>query len=352
MDAGSTVPACSSNSAAGWPGECARPTVALHLGALGDLVLALPALERLRQSGPVVLLAQPAIGRLLVASGAVAAAVDGTQAALAPLFAGSARALPGWLTAALATARRAVLFVREGAALQAGFASAGAREVLVVPPRPEPGSGVHAADALVRGLARALGEPAPAEPARPVLAACPAGLAAARALLGERGLAPGAYVALHPGSGGLRKCWPPASWIELGRALAAAGGPPPLVLLGPVELQARPELGAALAAAGLPVIEAPPLETLAGLLAQAAAYAGHDSGPTHLAAALGTPTLALFGPTDPALWAPRGPRPERIRVLRAGCEVQALAPPAALAALRALLGAGGCTPASPGERRG
>ena len=46
---------------------------------------------------------------------------------------------------------------------------------------------------------------------------------------------------------------------------------------------------------------------LACWLARASLYIGNDSGITHLAAAVGTPTLALFGPTDPAVWAPRGP---------------------------------------------
>ncbi|MBI4871613.1 MAG: glycosyltransferase family 9 protein [Candidatus Riflebacteria bacterium] len=45
---------------------------------------------------------------------------------------------------------------------------------------------------------------------------------------------------------------------------------------------------------------------LARELAGAALHVGNDSGPTHLAAALGTPTIAIHGPTDPAVWAPRG----------------------------------------------
>jgi hypothetical protein len=49
-----------------------------------------------------------------------------------------------------------------------------------------------------------------------------------------------------------------------------------------------------------------PLSTVAGLLAQAALYVGHDSGLTHLAGALGLPTVAIFGPTEPTRWAPRG----------------------------------------------
>ena len=55
------------------------------------------------------------------------------------------------------------------------------------------------------------------------------------------------------------------------------------------------------------------LYELACWLARARLYIGNDSGITHLAAAAGTPVLALFGPTDPAVWAPRGPN---VRVAR------------------------------------
>jgi ADP-heptose:LPS heptosyltransferase len=50
-------------------------------------------------------------------------------------------------------------------------------------------------------------------------------------------------------------------------------------------------------------------------LASARIYVGNDSGITHLAAAVGTPVVAVFGETDPAVWAPRG---ERVRVVSCG----------------------------------
>jgi ADP-heptose:LPS heptosyltransferase len=56
-----------------------------------------------------------------------------------------------------------------------------------------------------------------------------------------------------------------------------------------------------------------PLVVVAAILRRARAFLGNDSGISHLAGMLGLPTLALFGPTDPALWAPLGPR---VRVLR------------------------------------
>ena len=49
------------------------------------------------------------------------------------------------------------------------------------------------------------------------------------------------------------------------------------------------------------------LDRLVDVLSQAGAYLGNDSGPTHLAAQLGVPTIALFGPTHPQTWAPQGP---------------------------------------------
>jgi ADP-heptose:LPS heptosyltransferase len=57
-----------------------------------------------------------------------------------------------------------------------------------------------------------------------------------------------------------------------------------------------------------------PLPTLAALLARCSAYFGHDTGISHIAAAAGTPSTLLFGPTDPSVWAPVG---EHVRIVRA-----------------------------------
>jgi ADP-heptose:LPS heptosyltransferase len=54
------------------------------------------------------------------------------------------------------------------------------------------------------------------------------------------------------------------------------------------------------------VLRAQELSIVAGVMAQAQVYIGHDSGTTHMAALLGVPTIGLFGPTDPEQWAPRG----------------------------------------------
>jgi hypothetical protein len=64
-----------------------------------------------------------------------------------------------------------------------------------------------------------------------------------------------------------------------------------------------------------------PLTELAARLARCRLFLGHDSGVSHLAAAVGTPCVLLFGPTEPAMWAPPG---AHVRVVRRGPALGAL----------------------------
>jgi len=140
-------------------------------------------------------------------------------------------------------------------------------------------------------------------------------------------------VAIHPGSGGERKNWPLENWIELGNFLlgeraSRSGGFPAaepsnrrfkkrrslVVVSGEaderqnVQLRAQWENTAAVRfATNLP------LPQLAALL-QNSTFIGHDSGISHLAAAAGANCILLFGPTDPAIWAPAN---KNVKVLRA-----------------------------------
>ena len=121
-------------------------------------------------------------------------------------------------------------------------------------------------------------------------------------------------VVIHPGSGGLPKCWAIDRFETLIEQLRAQGQNIQPIL-GEVEVENwskqtlqrwQTHHGAKVPSTTLQLLE---------LLHSASAFIGVDSGPTHLAAQIGTPTLTLFGPTDPARWAPIGPR------------VQILAPP-------------------------
>jgi hypothetical protein len=132
-------------------------------------------------------------------------------------------------------------------------------------------SGVHAADFFLRQVGPDSG------PAIPRIECPPT----------ERA----AFVAIHPFSGSAKKNWPIERFRDLARSLAA-----------PVRWCAGPEE---------PLEDAQRFDNLYDLacwLRSARLYIGNDSGITHLAAAVGTPVVALFGPTDPAIWAPRGER--------------------------------------------
>ena len=115
-------------------------------------------------------------------------------------------------------------------------------------------------------------------------------------------------IALHPGSGSPRKNWLLENWRALGDWLLARRPSPRLLLIGGEADHAQL---ATLTAAwrGAPVLLARdlPLPHLAALLARCRLFVGHDSGISHLAAAAGAPCVLLFGPTDPAVWAPANP---------------------------------------------
>jgi lipopolysaccharide heptosyltransferase III len=106
----------------------------------------------------------------------------------------------------------------------------------------------------------------------------------------------GDFAVIHPFSGSVRKNWPLDRFRELARGM-------PL----PVQWCAGPS------EALEDAVRFDDLYELACWLATARLYIGNDSGITHLAAAIGTPVVALFGPADPAIWAPRGPRVQIVK---------------------------------------
>jgi heptosyltransferase III len=113
-------------------------------------------------------------------------------------------------------------------------------------------------------------------------------------------------IVIHPGSGGENKRWP----IERFEALldtAIDRNRSVCVVLGEVERERwRPDLLKKWLDR-YPIKMPESLAQLTAALADARLFIGNDSGPTHLAAPMGLPTLALFGPSSPTLWAPRGP---------------------------------------------
>lgn len=135
--------------------------------------------------------------------------------------------------------------------------------------------------------------------------------------LRETPLVAGDVVAIHPGSGSPRKNWPAERWREVIARLCS----PVLLILGEAEHAAWPETVRATLPGSVEIAASPPLEALIARLACCRLFLGHDSGISHLAAACDAPAVLLFGPTEPALWAPPSPT---VRVLRRGPAVDAI----------------------------
>ncbi len=114
-------------------------------------------------------------------------------------------------------------------------------------------------------------------------------------------------LALHPGSGSPRKNWPAASWVETLNALHQEGQADEILLVcGEAEMPALAEITGALRLPFKMALNLP-LPELAHELAACRWFLGHDSGPAHLAAACGVPCALVFGPANPAVWAPQAP---------------------------------------------
>jgi ADP-heptose:LPS heptosyltransferase len=117
---------------------------------------------------------------------------------------------------------------------------------------------------------------------------------------------------IAPGSGALEKNWPMQFFLTVVEWWRNATGGEVLLLIGPVERE-RGGLGALFERCV--VAEGLSLAQVAAALAGSVLYLGNDSGISHLAGALGVRTVALFGPSDPLQWVPRG---NKVVVLRRG----------------------------------
>lgn len=122
---------------------------------------------------------------------------------------------------------------------------------------------------------------------------------------------------IHPGAAWGNKRYPPAAWGEVAARLAAASGLPVAVASGPGDEALAREVEAA-SGGSATTLEAPDLPSLAALLRGARLVLGGDTGPIHLAHALGTPVLCLMGPTDPRRHGPYG-APERVMWVELPC---------------------------------
>ncbi|MCP4248421.1 MAG: glycosyltransferase family 9 protein, partial [bacterium] len=122
---------------------------------------------------------------------------------------------------------------------------------------------------------------------------------------------PTPYLLIHPGTGWANKCYPPAAWGEVARLMGRDPGLDSWVAVGPNEGNLAQEVVAA-SGGHARAVSAPNLAFLASLHRRARLVLGGDTGPVHLAHALGAPVLCLMGPTAPDR---NGPYADRQRSL-------------------------------------
>ncbi|GBC83036.1 Lipopolysaccharide core heptosyltransferase RfaQ [bacterium HR10] len=304
-----------------------RRILVIHVGALGDCVLALPALAALDRRFPgahIELAGHPSPHGLLERRSAVDRVVSIEALGLHRAFSGKlpedlARYLRdfdvivSWFGSGDTAYRRALESLQRDRP----------QRLLIARSTPPEESREHAADYLLRTLAP-LGITVQAEDRTPRLVLLPEDHEAAEQRLRSFDLEvetdpPPQLIAVHPGSGSRRKCWPIERFAHVIRALEQ---PHRYFLLieGPADTDLVERLIAMRERAGANALQrltALPLPHLAAILARCHLFIGNDSGVTHLAAAVGAPVIAIFTATDPARWGPRG----RAHILRGDLSV-------------------------------
>ncbi|MBB5035683.1 glycosyltransferase family 9 protein [Prosthecobacter vanneervenii] len=260
-------------------------------GAIGDFILTLPVLRLLRDmiaDSHIEVLGYPAIAELARSAGLADSIRSLEHRTMAPLFAKTAP-IDDALAEHLRSFNLVVSFLYDPDGLfRASMERIGVKTLIECSPIVQPG-GPHASRQLARGLEkiamfledvhllRAHFEPRPHSQPR---------------------------IAIHVGSGSEKKNWPLDRWQQVAESL---GTQEVIFITGEAEAERGTQ------PTGRDCWHALPLPELATRLATCTAFLGHDSGISHLAAACGVPSLLLFGPTDPAIWAP--PQPW-VRVLR------------------------------------
>ncbi len=272
----------------------------LRGGAIGDFILTLPALSALRDRWPdahIEVVGYPHIARLAQAGGLADAVRSLDEAGMARFF--SHR--PAFPQEQIQYIRSfdivfSYLHDRDGI-VQNNLKLAGAKLVIYGSPLVESG---HAVDHLLRPLeSLAIFE----ADVIPRLVLGDDHRKGGREILRAMGIT-GPVAALHSGSGSRRKNWPADRFVALAERIKCEGRYQPLFIVGEAD---QPPAGE------MPVLSGCELSEVAGVLSECAVYVGNDSGITHLAAALGLPVVALYGPSDADRWGARGERVTHLR---------------------------------------
>ncbi|MCX8043301.1 MAG: glycosyltransferase family 9 protein [Desulfobacterota bacterium] len=279
----------------------------VHQGAIGDVILSLPALHTIKSAFPhhfCEALGHPDILTLLINRFYLNAVVSVHRAMFARLYTNDSLVDPE-LKAYFSRFDYVFLFGGTAHTAVAHTISTitAARVVRIDPfPTSEPR---HVVDYQLEQLQQLGFSPSTTVP---VLFPTDEDMKKAVQFLASYNLssAHGPIIAMHPGSGSPRKNWPAEHVIVFLRHIIQRITCTILLIEGPADDHICRRIEHACAGMRLCTVRHLDLSLLAAILKHCTLYIGNDSGITHIAAALGVPTIALFGPTNPQIWAPRG----------------------------------------------
>jgi len=276
----------------------------IHPGGLGDVLLAVPAMVRLRTRFPnyrLALCAEDQVAKLLFVCGIVDAWTSMQGRDCTDLFVG-ADSVTDRVRTWLMDCDLAIGWTKDlDGKLNETLRAIGVREVIVRSPFSTEIRATHQSDRFLEAI-----HEAPSENGGDLLLKVTESLLQlGRACLETADFSIGqSLVVIHPGSGSAHKCVAPEILASVVIAVHASGAIP-VILEGPADREPVERLLQSCLNTPI-VLKDLDLFIVAGVLAQAQLFIGQDSGITHMAGLIGMPTIALFGPTDPARWAPRG----------------------------------------------
>jgi heptosyltransferase-2 len=293
-------------------------------GALGDFILTIPVLAALRRHFPghsLEVLAHSRLAPLAAAAGLAGSVHSIDSPRLAALFAPNG-SWPGEITDYFSQFDWIISYLYDPEKVfQSNLARCSDARFIAGPHRPDESAGLHATQALLRPLELLGISNADAVPALKLPAVA-------------NRLSPAKWLAAHPGSGSARKNWPEQNWLEWSRRLVDQTRLNLLLVGGEAEGDRLMRLAARLPPGRTRVAQDWPLVQLAGCMQECAAFIGHDSGITHLAAALGLPGLVLWADTNQVVWRPQS---HKMKLLRSRQGLDQLKVETVLAMLQDLL---------------
>lgn len=265
-------------------------------GAIGDFILTLPAIAALRKQFPdteIEVLGYPHIAQLAVAGGLAKTVKSMDSHGLAGFFARNGE-LDIDLAAYFSGFNLIISYLYDpDEVFKDNIGRCTDAQFVCGPHRPDESRAIHATEVFLKPLEQLAIFDADGVPR----------LEVGRAF--ESTIMAGRWLAAHPGSGSTSKNWPAAKWAELLSNLMKTTTLNVLLTGGEAERDWLGEISSKLPPTRLKVLQSAPLPELARWLACCTAFVGHDSGITHLAAAVGVKSLALWGHTAEDVWRPR-----------------------------------------------